>query len=171
MKPEDIFRTLKRKKAASEVKVTWPIVFLILILGVVFLASASYLTNERLDLIRNGLHAEGIVTSVEKVTARCSHEQRNRMHNCYKYVSVISYKDDQMKDQSFKTDFRSNKPVYTMDEKVDVLYKPGHPETARANTFISMWMVPGILVFFGFFLVYGGIRHSIRLLRASEATL
>ena len=168
-----IFRGLRRTRPAREAKVTWPIVILLFILGAGLLAASFHFTNERLTLIRNGLRAEGIVTAIEKRETTCRNNNSGgsgKRRYCTSYVSVIGYKDNLNKDQSFTTDFSSNKPPYAMNEKVQVLYIADHPETARVHSFISMWMVPGMCGFFGFFLVYGGIRHAIRLSQSGKET-
>jgi len=50
----------------------------------------------------------------------------------------------------------SSPPAHQVNDKVEVLYLPSHPELGRENTFLALWLTPALpLAFAAFFLLTG----------------
>jgi hypothetical protein len=44
----------------------------------------------------------------------------------------------------FEEDWGSDPPAFKLEQKVNVLYDPGNPRNAFIDSFISLWILPGI---------------------------
>jgi hypothetical protein len=48
----------------------------------------------------------------------------------------------------------TNPPSHKVEDKVEVLYPPDHPEQAQENSFVNLWLFPALpLAFGGFWLI------------------
>lgn len=58
------------------------------------------------------------------------------------YRAVIEYRTDGGQVQRIVDTVGTNPPRFVVDQQVDVLYPPEHPEQGRLPSFMSLWLSP-----------------------------
>ena len=86
----------------------------------------------------DGIKAEATVTKVEEVD--------KFKHSYFTFVDSESGKEYTVKSQMGA----SERPLYDMGSKVEVIYPAGRPDVAEENIFIIQYLVPLIFTFFVF---------------------
>jgi len=115
--------------------------------AMLFGAFASY--NSTSSFIERATETKGTV--IDLVASRSS--------DSTSYYPVVVFEDASGRQIKFQSGSGSNPPSFNRGERVSVLYEPAAPESARINSFFSLWgvavIVGGMGLVFG--LVGGGM--------------
>lgn len=65
------------------------------------------------------------------------------------YAPVVEYQADGSA-YSYESHNYSNPPAYHVGQQVNLVYDRAHPDKARISNFLELWLVPLILIPFGF---------------------
>jgi hypothetical protein len=101
------------------------------LIGPLVLMLALVFTLQRLSLVYGGEHVEGTV-----VAKRSSGSTR------VSYAPVFEFKTDDGNTVSASSDVYGPENSFRYGEHVSVVYRRGHPDSARIDTFTQMWTFP-----------------------------
>lgn len=89
------------------------------------------------------------------------------------YRPVVRFRDQQDRTIEFTSSVGSSPPRHARGDTVGVLYRPGNPQGAEINDFVSLWLGAMILGGLGtvFTLIGGGIILVSAMMRSRDATL
>jgi len=88
-----------------------------------------------LSFIERATEATGTVIDME----------RSRSSDSSTYYPVVVFEDIRDRELEFRSRSGSNPPSFSRGERVSVFYEPSAPESARINSFFSLWGLPMIL--------------------------
>ena len=118
-------------------------VFTLIGAGMLVCAVMSY--SSTVAFIERATEATGTVIDLE----------RSRSSDSTTYYPVVVFEDIRGREIEFRSRSGSNPPSFNRGERVSVFYEPSAPESARINSFFSLWGLPMILGGMG--LVFGAI--------------
>lgn len=131
--------------------------YLFAIIGFGMMVGSFFLYQNTATFLENAITAQGVVIDLV----------RSRSSDSTTYAPTIRFKSKQGTTIEFTSSTSSNPPSYSRGEKVEVLYEPIQPHSAKINSFFSVWggtvIVGGIgSVFFliGFGIILSGIRKA-----------
>ncbi|MGI9334629.1 MAG: DUF3592 domain-containing protein [Gammaproteobacteria bacterium] len=105
-------------------------------IGLALLVGAFYWYKSTQDFLANAIVAEGTV--LELIRSRSSDS------SSYTYAPVVQFRTESGSLHEFTSSTSSNPPSYAVGESVGVLYEASAPESARINSFFSLWGGPTI---------------------------
>lgn len=118
-------------------------VFTLIGAGLLIGAMMSYINTSK--FIERASETVGTVIDLE----------RSRSSDSTTFYPVVVFEDANGREVEFRSRSGSNPPAFSRGETVSVLYESTTPESARINTFFSLWGLPIILCGLG--LVFGAI--------------
>lgn len=144
--------------------------FLVAIIGLGLMVGSFFLFKNTSIFLENAISAEGEV--IELVRSRSSSSSTSG--SSYTYAPVVKFKTRKGVSIEFTSTTSSNPPSYSRGERVNILYVEGKPDSAKINSFFSLWGTSIIVAGLGvaFFLIGGGlIVKGIRKSRNKEYLL
>lgn len=115
------------------------------LIGAGMLVGAVMSYSSTVSFIERATEASGTVIDLE----------RSRSSDSTTYYPVVVFEDIRGREIEFRSRSGSNPPSFSRGERVSVFYEPSAPESARINSFFSLWGLPMILGGMG--LVFGAI--------------
>lgn len=110
--------------------------FIFFLLGLVFLAVGGGWVDRTKDFKQSAARTEGVV--IDLVITRSG-----------TYAPVFEFDDASGVRHRIVSATASNPPAFEVSERVRVLYQPGHPEGARIDSFLELWLGPLIFLVLG----------------------
>jgi hypothetical protein len=72
------------------------------------------------------------------------------------YAPVYIFLDEQGQEQIVQSKISSSSPRYRQGQTVELIYRPGKPETASTISYFELWFLAGILGVLGLgFFIFG----------------
>jgi hypothetical protein len=106
---------------------------------------------QTLEFIEASDRAEGTVVQVVSQARTSNGEQKTY------FYPVIEFVTRDGESVRFQDSTGSNPPEYREGERVQVLYDPLTPESARIESFAGLWLMPTVLLGFGAVFVLFGV--------------
>ena len=134
-------------------KYIFSLIFGLVGLGVLYLC--FYLYNDNRVFLATAKETDGEV--VELISKRDSDGTT--------YRPRVRYRPQGGYDMFFESSVSSNPPAFDVGEKVKVLYEPGNPQSAKINSFMSLWfgvLISGVLGLIFSAVGLGTLVHAIR---------
>ncbi|MEH2067024.1 MAG: DUF3592 domain-containing protein [Nostoc sp.] len=79
-------------------------------------------------------------------------------HYSYAYYPIVQFTTHAGEPTVFESNSGSDPPGYTRGDRVEVLYRPDKPGSAKINSWLSLWLLPLIFIGLGsIFALVGGI--------------
>ncbi|MBN7771627.1 DUF3592 domain-containing protein [Marinobacter daepoensis] len=119
--------------------------YLFALIGAGLLVGAFMSYNSTASFIERSTEAWGTVVDLE----------RSRSSDSTTYYPVVVFEDVMGQQIEFRSRSGSNPPAFSRGETVSVFYESSEPESARINSFFSLWGLSVILGGLG--LVFGAI--------------
>jgi len=152
---QDLHNLVKRKGIV--VKKLIFIKYLFLLIGLGMLVGSFFLYQNTVSFLETAIKADGVVVDLV----------RSRNSDSTTYAPTVRFKTNRGNTIEFTSTTSSNPPSYSVGEKVEVLYEPSQPHSAKINSFFSVWggavIVCGLgTVFFvvGFAIIIASIRKA-----------
>ena len=130
-------------KIISKIKIFFPII------GILFIIGSAFSAITTSNFIESAIIGDGVVIDLVESLSDDS----------VTYAPVVRFSDSKDKGYEFKSSVSSNPPSYQIGEYVEVLYLELNPNEARINGFFSLWGLAIILAFFG--VVFSSIGFGI----------
>ena len=146
-------------KTMNIAKYVFTIVGLGLLIGSIF----AYQNSK--SFIEGATTTEGVVT--ELIRSRSSDS------NSDYYKPVFEFMTSKGETVEIISSTGSNPPSYSEGEKIKILYMPSDPQSAKIDSFTSLWLLPLILAIIGgvFFIIGGLLVIMIKLKNKKEQYL
>lgn len=116
--------------------------------GAVLFLSFNWLNNQ-VEFLKTAERSSGtVIENIQKVSSKGK----------YTYSPLIEFYDQNGEKTTFESLNSSNPPSYSIGQKVQVLYQPTHPQSAKIDSFHDFWLGPilsGILGFLFFGIGFG----------------
>jgi len=109
----------------------------LVIIGMVLLTGAYYMYQNSKSFVENAMVTEGTVIELLRTQSRNS--------DSYSYRPIVVFETASGEAVEFISSTGSNPPRYSKGEKVEVLYLPSEPQSAKMKGFFSLWGVALIL--------------------------
>ena len=136
----------------------WKILFPLI--GILLLALSFFFEQKTTAFIAKAVKADGVVSDMV----------RSYSNRSYSYAPVVRFVARDGKKIEFKSSVSSNPPSYRIGQKVTVFYDPENPQTAKINSFMSLWALPAVTGGVGtlFLLVSAAISFGVTLRRRAD---
>lgn len=110
-----------------------------MIIGFGLLAAAAYITMRTCSFVADSVTVHGrIVDLVQDSGPRASG-----------FHTVFSFADTNGHPHTVTTSFATDPPTHQIGNEVKVLFPVEHPESARIDSFSTLWLLPSIFYGFG----------------------
>ncbi len=100
-----------------------------------------------------GLKAVVFVAGAHKATGMVVRLEQN--HSMF--YPVIAFTTESGEQVEITNKQGTNPPTHKVEDKVEVLYPPDHPEQAQENSFVNLWLFPALPLAFGAFWLITGM--------------
>ena len=136
-----------------------------ILVGVSLLIGSYFIYQNNKSFVSEAILTEGTVVDLQRT--------RSSDSNSYHYRPVVLFTIKTGESIEFISSTGSNPASYTKGEKVEVLYDPSDPQSARIKEFFSLWGTTVILGSMGavFFLIGGIMLIVTRLKNRTEQYL
>jgi hypothetical protein len=115
--------------------------------GILLLGGALLAGMNSLSLLRDGVRTTGNVLEFSE----SYDDEGNRM-----YSPVYIFLDEQGQEQVVQSIISSSSPRYRQGQTVELIYRPGKPQTASTISYFDLWFLAGILGVLGLgFFIFG----------------
>lgn len=115
--------------------------------GMLVLSGAFIAGMNTASLLREGVRTTGNVLEFVE-----SYDDEGTLM----YSPVYIFRDEQGQEQRVQSKISSSSPRYRQGQSVELIYRPGKPETADTTSFVEVWLLAGILGVMGLgFSVFG----------------
>ncbi|TNE28599.1 MAG: DUF3592 domain-containing protein [Alphaproteobacteria bacterium] len=131
----------------------------LLILGVAAIIGGNYLSDNLTQMLEKGISTKGHVVRMESRHSSSSDSSGPTYH------AVVEFETQQGKKISFTDKMGASHPLYETGDEVTVVYEPRKPRDAMIDRGIWNWAVPGGLMAFGCFLIWGALSTQVKILR------
>ncbi|BAY15914.1 hypothetical protein NIES21_17350 [Anabaenopsis circularis NIES-21] len=122
-------------------------------IGSIFVVTGIIVGVHTRSLIGKSISTSGTVIDLVRHTSRDSNGRSSTA-----YYPVISFTSNSGKPIEFEANSGSNPPAYTQGQKVEILYNPQEPESAKINSWLDLWFLAVMHTGMGsLFVVIGGI--------------
>ncbi len=128
-------------------------VFLLLVLGVLFVVGGIWSLNNSIDKIN-----KGVPVSAEVISMETKHGRKNKIM----YTPVVRFTTAKGDAISTQLDVSSSSPAYDIGQKVPVIYQPTEPTDVMLDTFFGKYGISLILAGMGAAAIFGGIVEGLR---------
>lgn len=135
---------------------------LVIIAGLGLSAAGIGAYFRRKAMLRRAVHAEGVVTDVlpiRKEGAYVVNRERGglKVEPKYSYRAVVRFETSNGRQFEVRANVSTRPAGWKPGERVDVIYDPDRPESARINQPVYLWFEVSMLVFFGLFFIGMGL--------------
>ncbi len=121
--------------------------------GSIFVIAGIIIAVNTRSIAGKSISAQGTVIDLVKHTSKDSDGS-----SFTAYYPVIKFTANSGKPIEFEANSGSNPPTYTKGQKVEILYNPQEPESAKINTLSDFWILPAMFIGMGsVFVLIGGI--------------
>jgi hypothetical protein len=156
------------KAEASNPQQMRAVALVFVIVGMVMLATAGFLTFSTLRFLDRSVHVQGTITALVPITH--SNDNQNSGNAQTTYAPQFSFTTTGGEAVTVTSHNSSNPAAFDVGESVSVLYDPGDAEQARIDSFWQLWAASIILGGIG--TVFLGIVFAVALsLRARSRGL
>ncbi|MFJ3638338.1 DUF3592 domain-containing protein [Streptomyces sp. NPDC090108] len=132
----------------------------VIVFGALFLAIGLALAGGSVSFLSEAKRAPGTVVGMDwRSGSSGQHGVGRRTHSGPTAHPVVAFTAADGVRRTFTGSVGSKPPAYDEGERVEVLYRPGSPEDARIDSFVSLWLLP--LVFGGIGLVITGVGTAV----------
>ncbi len=100
-----------------------------------------------------GLKTVAFVAQAHKATGMVVRLEVNRSM----FYPVIAFTTDSGEQVVITNKQGTNPPTHKVEDRVEVLYLPDHPEQAQENSFVNLWLFPALPLGFGAFWLITGM--------------
>lgn len=76
-------------------------------------------------------------------------ESTRTSHGSHGYSPIFRFTADDGQIHIVVSKVATNPPTFKRDDQVRVMYPPGHPESARIDSYSQLWMFPGAATIIG----------------------
>ena len=120
----------------------------ILLFAYAIIAGSIYLVSTHTLLWLSGVSTTGEIQGTRLVVADDHSAPNTTSEPSSAYI--VSFVTSDGRETIFKTKFSSSFKLYSVGEKVTVLYRPDSPENAKILGFMSLYLGPLLSLFMGF---------------------
>jgi hypothetical protein len=128
--------------------------------GVLILGGAILAGMNSASLLREGVRTTGNVIELLQ-----SYDDEGDLL----YTPVFLFLDEQGREHRVQSKFSSSPPGYRPGQAVELIYRPGRPETADVTSFFGLWGLAGILGMMGVGFIFFGLL-ALWVIRAQDNT-
>ncbi len=125
---------------------------LLLIIGLLLSGFGIYTFNKNQKLAKNGVKTMAKVIDISEQTDTDSEGFSSKS-----YYPVLEFVDQDSKKHTFKGNVGGGKRKYHLDQEVEIIFDPTHPEQAQMKSFVTQWIMPIVIIIVGVMLVVGGV--------------
>jgi hypothetical protein len=118
-----------------------------LVVGILLLGGAILAGMNTVSLLNEGVRTTGNVVEFLE-----SYDDEGDLM----YTPVFVFLDEQGQEQRVQSKISSSSPRFRQGQAVELIYRPGKPETADTTSFFDLWLLAGILGFMAIgFIAFG----------------
>tara|TARA_R110002124_G_scaffold44001_2_gene134855 strand:+ start:501 stop:2150 length:1650 start_codon:yes stop_codon:yes gene_type:complete len=131
----------------------------LLALGIAAIVGGNYLSKNLTQMLEMGISTKGHVVRME------SRYDSSSDGSGYTYHAVVEFETQEGETISFTDKLGASHPLYETGDEVTVVYEARKPRDAMIDRGIWNWALPGGLMAFGCFLIWGALNTQVKILR------
>jgi hypothetical protein len=133
------------------------------VVGIVLLIIGVWITADKLDLVSNGMRADGTVVDLKREYSSSNGS------SSYVYYPIVKFRTEGGGTIEFRSSVGSSHSSYSRGEGVTVVYDPNDPERAEIDSIFALW--GGSLIIFAVGAVFTAVGAGFWIVRARRRKL